>query len=317
MRVLVTGGAGFIGSHLVDALMERGEEVAVLDNLSRGRVENVAKWFGHERFKFMRGDLLHPSDIRLAMDGCEVVFHLAANPEVRLGALDTRVDYEQNVLATYNLLEAVREFGVGVVFASTSTVYGEADVIPTPENYGPLKPISLYGASKLACEALISGYAHMFGLNSVILRLANVVGPRCAHGVIYDFVMKLRSNPNVLEVLGDGTQRKSYLYVDDVVDAFLLASRNLQQDRLQVYNVGSEDQVDVLSIAKIVVDEMGLKDVAFRCAGGLEGRGWVGDVKEMLLDVSKIKKMGWRPRSRSVEAVKLAVREFLRSTQTV
>jgi UDP-glucose 4-epimerase len=227
VRVLVTGGAGFIGSHLVDALMARGYEVVVLDNLSNGSLKNITAWINDPRFTFVKGDLLRSSNIINVVKDCDVIFHLAANPEVRVGVVDTRIDYEQNILATYNLLEAMRKSCncKRIVFASTSTVYGEAEVIPTPEDYGPLQPISLYGASKLACESLISGYAHMFGFKSVICRLANITGPRSNHGVIYDFVKKLSENPRVLKVLGDGTQCKSYLYVQDCVEAFLLLLR--------------------------------------------------------------------------------------------
>ena len=312
-RVLVTGGAGFIGSHLVDALMTRGDEVVVLDNLSNGKLENIAHRLGDSRFKFVKGDLLESSDIEDAVKGCGVVFHLAANPEVRVGATDTRVVYKQNVLATYNLLEAIRKSDScgNIIFASTSTVYGEAEDIPTPEDYAPLRPISLYGASKLACESLISGYAHMFGFRSVMLRLANIVGPRSSHGVIFDFIRKLSENPRVLEVLGDGTQNKSYLHIDDCIGAFFVIRENAH-DTVEVYNVGSEDRVDVLTIARIVAEEMGMDGVEICCTGGVEGgRGWKGDIKEMLLDVSKLKRLGWRPGLSSADAVNLATRTML------
>jgi UDP-glucose 4-epimerase len=311
-RVLVTGGAGFIGSHLVDALMSRGCEVVVFDNLSSGKLENLERWVGDSRFSFVRGDLVRVGDVEGVVDTCGVVFHLAANPEVRVGSVEPSVHFRENVLATFNLLEALRKNG-GVevfVFTSSSTVYGDAD-IPTKED-AVLKPISVYGASKLACEALVSAYAHSYGFRALIYRLANVVGPRSKHGVIVDFVRKLRENPRELEILGDGTQRKSYLYVTDCIEALLLG---LDRARgvVEVFNVGSRDQVDVLSIARVVVEEMGLEDVDFRITGGVDGgRGWVGDVKDMLLDVSKLKELGWRPRFNSVEAVRLTVKETLR-----
>ena len=312
-KVLVTGGAGFIGSHLVDCLMNSGNEVVVLDNLSSGKLENLAKWLDDPRFKFAKGDMLRPKDIRDAIDGCEVVFHFAANPDVRIGAVDTKVDYEQNITATYNLLEAIRRSSVcrSIIFASSSTVYGEAEVVPTPEDHGPLKPISLYGASKLACESLISGYAHMFGFNSIIVRLANVVGLRSSHGVIYDFIRKLRQNPKKLEVLGDGTQNKSYLYIDDCIEANFIAVKNTY-DSVEIYNIGSDDKVDVLTIAKIVAKEMDLNEVKIYKTGGVDGgRGWKGDVKEMFLDISKLKRLGWKPKYSSAEAVRLAVKDIL------
>lgn len=317
-KAILTGGAGFIGSHLVDALISRGCEVAVLDNLSGGKLNNLARWCGNSRFSFVQGDLLKPNDIKDTIANCEVVFHFAASPDVRVGANDTKVDYEQNILATYNLLEAMRKSNSckGIVFTSSSTVYGEAKIIPTTENYGPLKPISLYGASKLACESLISGYAHMFGFKSVICRLANVVGSRCTHGVIYDFVRKLQENPKRLGVLGDGTQKKSYLYIDDCIDAHLIAVENAH-DPVEIYNVGSEDTVDVLTIANIVADEMGLDCVEIYKAGGVDdGRGWKGDVKEMFLDISKLRRLGWKPKLSSVEAVRLALKDVLSDLQT-
>jgi len=312
-KVLVTGGAGFIGSHLVDALIGMGVKVTVLDNLSGGKLSNISTWLKDSRFKFIMGDLLNPDDIKKALKDCEIVFHLAANPNVRIGAFNTRIDYEQNILATYNLLEALRESTQckNIVFTSTSAVYGEAKKMPTPEDYGPLKPISLYGASKLACEALISGYSHLFGFKSVICRLANIVGSRSGHGVIYDFINKLRSNPKMLEVLGDGTQRKSYLYVKDCVEAMILAAEK-SNSQVEIYNIGSEDTVNVATIAKIVTEEMGLKDVEIRYTGGVEGgRGWKGDVKEMLLDISKIKGLGWKPKLNSAEAVRQAAKDII------
>ena len=312
-RALVTGGAGFIGSHLVDELMESGVKVVVLDNLSGGRLSNLSEWLKNSRFRFVMGDMLNPKDVENAVRGCEIVFHLAANPNVKIGAFNTRVDYEQNILATYNLLEAMRKSGEckRIVFTSTSTVYGEAEKKPTPEDYGPLKPISLYGASKLACEALISGFSHLFEFKSVICRLANIVGSRSRHGVIYDFINKLRNNPGTLEVLGDGTQRKSYLYVADCVEALIRVAEHAV-DRVEIYNIGSEDSVDVKTIAEIVIEEMALKKVEIRYTGGVEGgRGWKGDVKEMLLDTSKIRRLGWRPRLNSVGAIRQATIDLI------
>ncbi len=313
MKVLVTGGAGFLGSHIVDRLMKTGREVVVLDNLSTGRLENLARWLENPRFKFVEGDLLDKAATIDVVKGCTEVYHLAANPEVKTSFVNPDVHFRQNVEATFNLLEAVRKWGrVNVfVFFSSSTVYGEANKIPTPENYAPLKPISIYGASKLACESLVTGYAYNYGFKAVILRLANVVGPRARHGVIFDFIMKLRKNPKRLEILGDGTQTKSYLYVDDFLDAVFTA---VSQSRgtVEVFNVGSEDWVSVKRIAEIVVEEMGLENVEFTFTGGVDGgRGWKGDVKRMLLDVAKLKQVGWRPRYSSEEAVRLATRALV------
>ena len=318
--VLVTGGAGFIGSHLVDSLMARGNYVCVFDNLSTGSLENVEHWLNHPNFTFIKGDLLSQSNLKkLKVDDYNVIFHLAANPEVRIGSIEPSIHFRQNVVATYNLLEHVRMAGGSpiLVFTSTSTVYGEASKIPTPEDYAPLKPISTYGASKLACEALISAYAYTYGFKAVILRLANIVGSRSRHGVIHDFIQKLRKNPNELEILGDGTQTKSYLYISDCVEAILLATEN-PENHVEVYNVGSEDQINVKTIAEIVIEEMGLKNVKLKPTGGVNGgRGWKGDVKNMLLDISKIKALGWKPKLNSEQAVRKTVREIIASKRSI
>ena len=313
VRSLVTGGAGFIGSHLVDALMKEGGTLTILDNLSTGFKGNIAPWIGHPNFTFMLGDSLNRRDIRRAMKNCELVFHLAANPEVRVGPVNTRIDFEQNILATYNILEGMRKSKTAktIVFTSTSTVYGDTTILPTPEDYGPLKPISLYGASKLACEALISAYCNTFNMRGVIYRLANMIGSRSRHGVIWDFIHKLTKNPKRLEILGDGTQTKSYLMVDECISAMLFGLEHASE-RVEIYNIGSEDQISVAEIAKIVVEEMELKDVKFQYTGGVEGgRGWIGDIKTMLLDISKMKKLGWKPKYKSAEAVRMATVQIL------
>ena len=305
----MTGGAGFIGSHLVDRLMETGNQVRVIDNLASGQLSNLDRWMGHQGFEFIEGDLLERDVSLEAVEGCSQVFHLAANPEVQANKADPEEHFRQNIEATDSLLEAGAERG-GVellVFASTSTVYGEATVLPTPEGYGPTKPISMYGASKLACEALISAYASMHGFKAVIYRLANVVGPRSNHGVIWDFVGKLRGTPWELEVLGDGTQSKSYLYIDDCVDGFLKGAESAEQ--VAVFNIGSMDRTSVLRIAEIVKEEAGQPEAMIRLTGGVDGgRGWKGDVKLMHLDTASLRRLGWAPRYSSEEAVRLTAR---------
>ena len=262
----------------------------------------------------MRGDLLDPEAVIGALSGCDEVYHLAANPEVRASRASPEDHFRQNVEATYRLLEAVRRIG-GVelfVFASSSTVYGDAGVVPTPEGYGPLKPISHYGASKLAAEALVSAYASMYGFRAVIFRLANIVGPRSNHGVIYDFVNKLRADPGKLEVLGDGSQSKSYLHVDDCVRGMVLGAEKASE-RVEVFNLGSDDRVGVMEIAGIVIEEMGTEGCEVRLTGGVDGgRGWAGDVKVMQLDSSRLRSLGWRPGLNSVEAVRETARALVR-----
>ena len=315
MKVLVTGGAGFIGSHLVDRLMELGHEVRVLDDLSAGTLDNLRRWVDHERFEFIKGDMRDPKIVEEAVKDVEVVFHLAANPEVRIGSQSPELLYETNVLITYNLLNAMRGSNVEyLVFTSSSTVYGDADVIPTPEDYGPLEPISVYGGAKLAAEALISGYAHTFEFRALIFRLANIIGERSNHGVIYDFINKLRKNPEELEILGDGTQRKSYLHVSDTVEGMLHIFEHFKKSnkRVDFYNLGNDDWITVKEIAEIVSEEMGLRP-RFVFTGGVDGgRGWKGDVKFMRLSIEKAKTTGWKPRLNSYDAVRRTVRELLK-----
>jgi UDP-glucose 4-epimerase len=313
--VLVTGAAGFIGSHLTDDLLDSGKEVVGFDNLSSGHISNLAHALQNPHFQFLRGDLLDREATMRALGSSDMVFHLAADPEVRAGAQNPDAQFRQNLEATFSLLEAVRRRAAPtrLVFASTSTIYGEATVIPTPEDYGPVLPISTYGATKLGCEALAASYTQLLPLQVVILRFANVVGPRAMHGVLYDFIIKLRKDPRRLEVLGDGTQTKSYLHVDDCVDAFLMAlDEEFWRNPIEVYNIGSEDQTNVLAIASVVKDAMSLQNVATSVAAKPGERAWPGDIRTMLLDVSKIKSRGWKPKRNSDEAIRTAAVELVR-----
>ena len=318
MTVLVTGGAGFIGSHLVDSLLERGKAVRVFDNMSAGNELYLERWAGNEMFNFIKGDLTKPSEINYILEGCDTIYHLAANPEVRSWLASPDDQFKQNVEATFNLLEDIRKNG-GInllVFTSTSTVYGEATKIPTPETYAPLKPISNYGASKLAAEAMICSYASMYGFQSVIYRMANIVGPRSGHGVIYDFIEKLRKDPLKLQVLGDGTQSKSYLYVEDCIEGMIYGAETTNED-VEILNIGSEDRVTVLEIARIVIEEMGLEGAEIELTGGVDGgRGWKGDVKLMQLDMQRLKTLGWTPKRSSAEAVRETARHLSRNKHT-
>jgi len=234
---------------------------------------------------------------------------VAANPDVRLGASDTRVHLEQNILATYNLLEAMRRNNIKeIAFTSTSTVYGEASIMPTPEDYGPLIPISLYGASKLACEALITSYSHIFDMQAWIFRFANIVGPRSTHGITVDFIKKLQKNPNLLDILGDGKQEKSYLHVSECVDAILFLIED-SEEKVNIFNIGSEDTISATEIGKAVIEEMGLSNVEFIYTGG--SRGWKGDVPRMRLGIEKMKSLGWKPVYTSEKSVRETARALL------
>jgi UDP-glucose 4-epimerase len=308
-KIIVTGGAGFIGSHLIDRLLLRGDEVIVIDNLSSGKMDFLKEHADNPDLKFIKLDLMNLDELKKTVKEADAVFHLAANPDVRLGFSDTRVHLEQNIIATYNLLEAMRVNKIkNILFTSTSTVYGEATLIPTPENYGPLIPISLYGASKLACEALITSYCSTFDMNSWLFRFANIVGPRSTHGIILDFMNKLRNNSSSLEILGDGKQNKSYLHVYDCVEAIIFAKEN-SNEMVNIFNIGSDDTIDSTRIGRIVVEEMYLKDVEFNYTGG--SRGWKGDVPRMMLAIDRIKSLGWKPVHNSENSVRDATRSLL------
>lgn len=309
-KVLVTGGAGFIGSHLVEALLARGARVVVYDDLSSGRKENLSSAAKDRGYSFLEGDVFDKARLGKALADVDGVFHLAANPEVRVGSQQPTVHTRANIEATIAVLEAMRNTACRhLAFTSTSTVYGDASVIPTPEEYGPCNPISIYGASKLASEAIISSYCHSFGFNAVTYRFANVVGARSTHGVTYDFVEKLRNDPTTLEILGNGKQNKSYVHISDCTEAMLVAFET-HRGGFDAYNIGSEDRIDVVKIADIVTSEMGLRGVKYAFTGGIDGgRGWVGDVKDMLLSVDKIKKLGWAPKHGSADAIRKATQE--------
>ena len=310
MSILVTGGAGFIGSALVSKLLADGNETHVIDNLSSGRMESLEGARKNSRFKFHLLDLLQKEPLSIPKE-CKTIYHLAANPEVKIGSTNPGIHFTQNVVATFNLLEAARRIDAeNILFTSTSTVYGDALSIPTPENYSPMEPISMYGASKLACESIMISYAHTYGLRATIYRLANIIGENSTHGVIYDFVNKLLKDPTRLEVLGDGSQNKSYLYIPDCISAMLVGSS--AKDLVNVLNVGSQDQIPVADIAAAVIDAMGLSNVRLVYTGGVDnGRGWKGDVKNMLLDVSRMLSMGWKPRYGSSEAVRLTAKKMV------
>lgn len=316
MKVLVTGGAGFIGSHLVDALMAHEDEVVVLDNLSSGRLDNLRQWFDKPGFKLVKGDLKSFEGWNEALSGVMMVFHFAANPEVRIGEVEPSTHFQENLVATFRLLEAMRKSPEtkSIVFASTSTVYGEASELPTREDYGPLLPISTYGASKLGCEVLLCSYAYTHGVRALILRLGNCVGSRARHGAVVDFIKKLKTDSGSLEILGDGTQEKSYVDIDDCVDATLLAKNHFltSQQRVDVYNLSSPDKISIKRIAEIVAEGMGLRGVKMNFTGGVDGgRGWLGDVKLMQLSIEKLRKLGWNPKLNSEGAVRKAAKELL------
>jgi len=314
MRTFISGGAGFIGSHLVARLLRGGEaeQVVVYDNLSSGSLRHLDASLHDPRLNVVEGDIKHLGELTAAMRGSDLVYHLAANPDIAKAAKQPDIDFWEGTYLTQNVLEAMRVNGVQkLLYTSGSGVYGEHPETAFAESYGPLFPISTYGASKLACEALISSYAHMFGMTGRAFRFANVVGPRQTHGVGYDFVRRLRSDASQLRILGDGSQCKAYIHVDDVLDAMFLVAADLGGAPFDVFNVATDDYVTVTEIADIAVRESGLdaSSVRYVYTGG--DRGWKGDVPKVLFDVTKIKRLGWRPARTSAQALRDSVRAML------
>jgi UDP-glucose 4-epimerase len=313
MKVLVTGGAGFIGSHLVGRLLAKGDDVLVYDDLSVGSVDRIRQHFSNPRFRFLKGDLLDAPHTLEASKDADMVFHLASNADISKSMVKTDLDLRLGVMTLYNVLESMRLSGCRkIFFPSGSGVYGDVGTTLTNEDFAPLRPVSMYGASKLACEAIISAFCHMFDMQAWIGRLANIVGSQQTHGVVLDFVKKLRVAPARLEILGDGRQSKPYLHVTECVDAILTIVERANE-RVNVFNVAPDDTIDVRRIAQIVVEEMHLNDVRFEYTGG--DRGWKGDVPTVRMDVAKLKRIGWASKLRSADAVRLAARELANEHQ--
>lgn len=309
MRALVTGGAGFIGSHLIDRLVSRGDTVVVLDNLSSGNLDFIQNHLDSGKVSLVKGDITNYQDVLSAMSGIECVFHLAANPDIRLGTKITDTDLKQGTIATYNIVEAMRVEGVNkIAFASSSVVYGEDAPMPTPENHGPCLPISLYGASKQAGEGLISSWVGTFGFQAWIFRFANIIGTRGTHGVIFDFIHKLKADPSRLEVLGNGLQEKSYMEVGDCVDGILHVMAN-SNDSLNLFNLGSHDTASVRRIAEIVVEETGCTGASIEYTGG--DRGWAGDIPRAMLAIDKMLEIGFDVNYNSEEAIRHTARALI------
>ncbi|WP_256402855.1 NAD-dependent epimerase/dehydratase family protein [Halorubrum salinum] len=300
-NVLVTGGAGLVGSHLAASLLDRGATVRVADDLSKGTRDRVP-----DGADFVEADMTDADDVAEAVTAdLDVVFHFAAYTDTNYD--DDRALFEENSEMTYNVLDRMREVGVDrLAFTSSSTVYGEAPR-PTPEDYGPLEPISIYGSSKLADEALISTHAHSYGIRSWVFRFANIVGPRQRGNVVPDFIEKLDADPTELEILGDGRQEKSYMHVTECVDAMEFVVEHADDD-LNIYNLGTRTTTSVTDIADIVSDELGV-DPEYGYTGG--DRGWTGDVPKMRLSIEKLAALGWEPSVESDAAVRRSARELI------
>jgi UDP-glucose 4-epimerase len=313
MRTFVTGAAGFIGSTLVDRLLEQGHAVVGYDNLATGRRQFIAKALKNSRFEFIEADLLDVRRLNDSVPGAEIVFHLSANADVRFGTEHPRKDLDHNTIATFNVLEAMRTGGVkSIAFASTGSVYGETAVIPTPEDAPFPIQTSLYGASKLACEGLIAAYAEAYGMRAHIFRFVSILGERYTHGHVFDFMRKLAKDPSTLHILGNGLQRKSYLHVADCVEAMLIAMERANA-KINLFNLGTEEYCEVRESAGWIVGRLGLAP-RFTYAGG--ERGWIGDTPFIYLDTRRIRALGWLPRLSIRESVELTV-DWLKANEWV
>jgi UDP-glucose 4-epimerase len=316
-RFFIVGGAGFIGSHFTDVLLatEGVQSVTIYDNLSSGREWHFAKHLRNANFRFVKGDVKDIEVLKRAMDGSEVVIHLASNPDIARAATEPDIDFREGTHLTERVLEAMRLTSAKrILYASGSGVYGELGTVEAGEDYGPLLPISTYGASKLAGEVLISSYCHMFDLTACVFRFGNVVGPQQTHGVGFDFVRSLRQEPRRLKILGDGGQSKSYIYVEDVIDA-VLAAHEKTVEKFQTYNVATGDYITVKEIAELAVECVGLDrgKVKFEFAGG--DRGWKGDVAVVRLNTDRIRGLGWTNKRNSREALRESMNALIRDAE--
>lgn len=303
MKIFITGAAGFIGSHVVDRFLAHGEAVVGFDNFSTGQERFLAKAMSDNNFTLVQGELLDASSLSKAMKGADEVWHFAANADVRFGLEHPRKDLEQNAIATANVLEAMRENGVKrIFFSSTGSIYGEAKIIPTPEDAPFMPQTSLYAASKISCEAMISAYCEGFGMQAAIFRFVSILGERYTHGHVFDFIKQLLAHPEHLKALGDGSQRKSYLYLHDCVDAMLAVRGNMPK-KYDVFNLGADEYCQVRDSIGWICQKLGVNpEITY--AGG--NKGWVGDNPFIYLDTSKIRSLGW--------ANKLSIRQSVEKT---
>lgn len=310
MKILVTGGAGFIGSHLIDSLLSKKYDVCCVDNLYLGRIENIKHHLNNKHFKFRKFDILEFKKLNnlFKRERFDTVFHLVANSDIKQSSIDTKLDLNLNLLSTYNVLEAMRIHNVEeIIFASTSAIFGETNKVIT-EDMGPMIPISFYGASKLAAESYISAYVHNFGINAWLVRFPNVVGERATHGILYDLMHKLKKSQKTLVVLGDGQQEKPYLYVKELAEGLIYVWQNAKEN-YNYFNLGSRSTIRVSRIVEILLDELNLRGkTQIKYTGG--DRGWIGDVPKFKYSLDKINKLGWKAHSNSEQAVRLAIRNL-------
>ena len=313
-HVIIVGGAGFIGSHFTDALLAdpRTERLTLFDNFSSGREWHYADHGGDDRLEVIRGDAKDLEALERAMAGHHLVVHLASNPDIAAAMVDPRIDFDEGTLLTHHVVEAARRTGIGTIaYASGSGVYGDLGELEADEDHGPLVPVSTYGASKLAGEALVSAYAHMFEIRGVATRFGNVVGRRQTHGVGFDFVRRLRADPSRLEVMGDGSQSKSYILAGDVVAGVLAAVDHDDASPFSAYNVATGDYITVREIAELAIEVLGIAPGTTEIAYGPEPRGWKGDVPVVRLSTDRIRSLDWRPSEGSREALRASMEAML------
>jgi UDP-glucose 4-epimerase len=298
---LVFGGAGFIGSHLVERLVRDGASVTVFDNLKTGRTSNLAEVWKNKNFRFVEADVSNRKKVDATVPGHEIIFHFCDDSDIRSAAAHPDTFVEQNIMGLFYVLEAMRKNGVRtILFPSSTTVFGELKNPPASESHGPMTPLNIYGGAKLAAEGLISAWAHTYDLRAVVFRFVGIIGGRMDHGVVHDFVRKLEKNPSELEVLGDGTQKRSFVLVDDCVEAMLFALANSKKN-YNLVHIGNADQISINKTAEAIIKVMKLKNVRLRHTGGKVG--WKGDVTSNFIGTETLAALGWKPRRSSREAV--------------
>jgi len=301
-KILVFGGAGFIGSHLVERLLKDGATVTVYDNLKTGRTSNLAKVSSHPRLRFIEADVRNKKKVDSVVPGHEIIFHFCDDSDIQFAAQHPDTYVEQNIMGLFYVLEAMRKNGIRtILFPSSTTVFGEIAKPPASERGGPMIPLNLYGGAKLAAEGLISGWAHTYDFQAIVFRFVGIIGGRMDHGVVHDFVRKLQRNPAQLEILGDGSQRRSFVLVDDCVDAMLFALGKTEKKNYSLVHIGNRDQIPVLQVAKTILQAMKLKKTEFQFTGGKVG--WKGDVASNFIASESLNEWGWKPPHSSREAV--------------
>lgn len=311
-KIFITGGAGFIGSHVIDMLLSKGKQVTCYDNLSSGKLAWIKPHLKNRNFRFIKADMLNLSYLKKTMKGHDLIWHLGANTDIPNGYYKTDIDINNCVIATRNVLESMRINNIRhMLFSSTGAAYGETGEIPFKETNGPLLPISLYAAGKLACESFISAYCHLYDMDAWIFRFGNVIGARMGHGVIYDFIKKLKKDKTQLEILGDGKQAKNYFLIEECISgmSYIFQHRKLTLQPCDIFNLGTDTKTGVIEIAKIVIQEMELENVQLKFTG--TKRGWPGDQPQVFLSVEKVKRLGWYPKYTSTEAIRIATRRML------